>query len=188
MNFFQNLSGVAASRQSAANFLFLGKDCGVLPRRRYGIWKKALMKTIILLCGLLVSTTALAQTYNINWSKIAGGGGIISTGGVYSVAATAGQHDAGGPMTGGNFSVTGGFWSLISVEQTPGAPLLTITRVGNAVVVSWPSSETGWVLQQNSNLGTANWTISGYTVNDDGTIKSIIIPSTTGSLFFRLSH
>ena len=32
-SFFQN--PVAASRQSAANLLFSGKKCGVLPRRRY---------------------------------------------------------------------------------------------------------------------------------------------------------
>jgi len=31
--FFQNC--VAASRQSAANFLFFSKECGALPRRRY---------------------------------------------------------------------------------------------------------------------------------------------------------
>jgi len=32
-SFFQN--PVAASRQSAANLLFSGKECGALPRRRY---------------------------------------------------------------------------------------------------------------------------------------------------------
>ncbi len=31
---------VAASRQSAANFLFPSKECGALPRRRYGVLKK----------------------------------------------------------------------------------------------------------------------------------------------------
>ena len=39
---------------------------------------------------------------------------------------TIGQHGAGGPMTGGNYSLTGGFWALYAV-QTPGAPLLKIT-------------------------------------------------------------
>jgi len=40
---FQTLLGVAASRQSAANFLFLSKKCGALPRRRYAVLEKALM-------------------------------------------------------------------------------------------------------------------------------------------------
>jgi hypothetical protein len=35
--------GVAASRQSAANFLFLSKKCGALPRRRYAVLEKALL-------------------------------------------------------------------------------------------------------------------------------------------------
>jgi hypothetical protein len=38
---FQNFPGVAASRQSAANLLFLSKECGALPRRRYAVQKKA---------------------------------------------------------------------------------------------------------------------------------------------------
>ena len=63
------------------------------------------------------------QSYSIDWNKVAGGGG-TSTGGPYSVSGTIGQHDAGGPMTGGNYALTGGFWALISVAQTPGAPTL----------------------------------------------------------------
>jgi len=63
---------------------------------------------------------AQAQTYSIDWYTIDGGGG-TSTGGVYAVSGTIGQPDAGGPMTGGNYSLTGGFWSLIAAVQT-GAP------------------------------------------------------------------
>ena len=90
-----------------------------------------------LLClGLLpvvFCANALAQSYSIDWYKIAGGGGMNSTGGVYSVSGTIGQHDAGGPMTGGNYSLTGGFWALFAV-QTPGAPVLNITLTGTATV------------------------------------------------------
>ena len=98
---------------------------------------------------------------------------------------TIGQPDAGVAMSGGNFSVSGGFWSLIAVVQTAGAPLLTITHSGNSVIISWPSPSTGFVLQQNSNLATTNWTTSGV-ISDDGTNKSITITSPTGNLFFRL--
>ena len=66
------------------------------------------------LLGLLLWLAPLAlpaQTYSIDWYKVAGGGG-TSTGGVYSVSGTAGQQDAGGPMTNGQYSVTGGFWAL----------------------------------------------------------------------------
>ena len=84
------------------------------------------MKTLLLIPLLLAASAVQAQQYSIDWYKIAGGGG-TSTGGVYAVSGTIGQHDAGGPMTGGSYSLTGGFWSLITVVQTPGAPLLTIT-------------------------------------------------------------
>jgi hypothetical protein len=46
-------------------------------------------------------------------------GGGTGTGGVYSVTITIGQPDASGAMTGGSYSLTGGFWALISVVQTP---------------------------------------------------------------------
>ncbi len=129
--------------------------------------------------------TAMAQNYAIDWFKIAGGGG-TSTGGVYAVAGTIGQPDAGGAMTGGNYSLTGGFWSLISVVQTLGAPTLTITHSGNTVTVSWPYPSTGWTLQQNSDLSTANWPASGG-ISNDGVNNYITIISPTGNLFFRLS-
>jgi hypothetical protein len=115
-----------------------------------------------------------AQNYSIDWYKIAGG--------VYSASGTIGQPDASGAMTGGNYSLTGGFWSLIAVVQTTGAPLLTITFNPqlSTVTVCWP-------LQQNSNLATTNWSTSGG-ISDNGTIKSITITSPTGNLFFRLKQ
>src|ERR1039458_9296343 len=121
------------------------------------------MKRLFLLLGLLIPGTGFAQSYSIDWYKIAGGGG-TSTGGVYSVSGAIGQHDAGGPMTGGNYSLMGGFWALISVVQTAGLPNLAITFVGpNSVVVSWPDTGT-YTLQQNSNLAGGSWTTSGYTI------------------------
>jgi hypothetical protein len=65
------------------------------------------------------------NVFLIVWYKIAGGGG-TSTGGVYVVSGTIGQPDPSGAMTGGNYSLTGGFWALISVMQTPGTPTLCI--------------------------------------------------------------
>ena len=127
-----------------------------------------------------------AQSYSIDWYKIAGGGG-TSTGGVYAVSGTIGQHDAGGPMTGGNYSLTGGFWALYAV-QTPGLPNLTITFVGpNSVVVSWPNTGS-YTLQQTGNLSPANWTSFGGTVNSNSTTMSITITPPTGNLFFRLKQ
>ena len=64
----------------------------------------------VLAAGLVA---ALAQTYKIDWYTIDGGGG-MSTGGVYSVTGTIGQPDAGPTMSGGNFTLVGGFWSIVA--------------------------------------------------------------------------
>jgi hypothetical protein len=136
--------------------------------------------------GLLLggTQTALrAQQYSIGWQAIAGGGGMSSTGGVYSLSGTIGQHDAGGPMTGASYSLTGGFWALYAV-QTAGAPFLTITHSGNQAIISWNSSATGWTLQTNNNLATGSWgNYAGSVINNSVTNSPL-----TGNLFFRLSH
>src|SRR5437660_7389128 len=115
--------------------------------------KNLLRKNFISLALLVASApfTVRAQSYSIDWSTIDGGGG-TSTGGVYQVSGTLGQPDAGPTMSGGNYSVDGGFWGLTAVVQTPGAPLLSITHTRtNTVTVSWPFPSTGFRLQQNTN-------------------------------------
>jgi hypothetical protein len=134
---------------------------------------------------LFAPLAAGAQNYAIDWYKVAGGGG-ISTNGLYAVSGTIGQHDAGGPMNGGNYSLTGGFWSLYAV-QTPGAPALRISLTSsNTAIVSWPSPSTGWNLQQNTDLSTTNWTTPSETVNDNGTNRFIVVSPPVGKRFFRL--
>src|ERR1035437_4862387 len=120
------------------------------------------MKKLFLLFAWLIPALGFAQSYSIDWYKIAGGGG-TSTGGTYQVSGTIGQHDASDAMTGGNYSLTGGFWALISVVQTPGLPNLTITHAGKSVIVSWPDTGS-YTLQQNSNLAGGSWTSSVYTI------------------------
>ena len=134
-------------------------------------------KTVAL---VLLTLTAHAQNYTIDWFKVSGGGG-TSTNGQYSLSGTIGQPDASGAMSGGGYSVTGGFWALYAV-QTPGAPLLTITLVGNQAIISWPPSATGWTLQTNANLATPAWgNYAGAIVNN-----SVTNSPPRGNLFFRL--
>jgi hypothetical protein len=140
-----------------------------------------------LLAGWLVTITASAQTYSIDWYKVAGGGG-TSTGGTYTVSGTIGQPDAG-VMSGGNYSLVGGFWAIISAVQTPGGPRLTITLTGtNTVVVSWPSPSTRWILEQNLNMGAPNWATNNQSVTDNGVTRSIVVNPPQGNLFFRLKQ
>jgi hypothetical protein len=144
------------------------------------------MKKLFLLLGLLIPGIAFAQSYSIDWHKIAGGGG-VSTGGVYQVSGTIGQPDAGSAMNGGNYSVTSGFWSLISVVQISGAPALLVSHAGNTVTVYW-QNVSGWSLQQNNNLTLpANWSGSGGVTTSSGT-NYLNVTSPTGNLFFRLQQ
>ncbi len=144
------------------------------------------MKTLLIIPLLLAASAVHAQQYSIDWYKVSGGGG-TSTGGTYQVAGTIGQPDASGAMTGGSYSLTGGFWSLIAVEQTPGAPLLTITHSGNSVTVSWPDTGS-YTLQQNASLAGGSWTTSGYSITTSNGTNSITVTSPAGNLFFRLKQ
>ena len=145
------------------------------------------MKKLALLFTLLLPALGFAQPYSIDWYKVAGGGG-TSTGGVYTVSGTIGQHDAGGPMTGGNFSLTGGFWALYAV-QTTGAPVLSIQlTTTNTAMVYWTSPSTGYSLQVNTNLATTNWATPAESVTDNGTIKFIIVNPPTGNRYYRLKN
>jgi len=140
------------------------------------------MKTLLitLITGARV-LAASAQNYSIDWFTIDGGGG-TSTGGVYSVSGTIGQPDAGGPMTGGNYSLTGGFWALPFAVQMEGAPLLTIVPFGPGQArISWTPNTPGFVLQENTNLNTANWVNS-----PSGASNPVTVPATLPVKSYRL--
>lgn len=122
-----------------------------------------------------------AQPFAIDWHTIEGGGG-TSTGGVFTVSGTIGQPDAGGPMIGGNYSLTGGFWALPSVVQTPGAPTLVITRgAPGFATISWSPATPGFVLQQSDSLTTPNWFNA-----PSGAANPTTVPATLPSKFYRL--
>jgi len=145
------------------------------------------VRLLLSLAVLSLAMSVSAQNYSINWHKVAGGGG-TSTSAVYAVSGAIGQHDAGGPMLGGGYSLTGGFWSLFAVP-TSGAPLLTIFRTTtNTAVISWPSPSTGWKLQQTGSLSSGSWTTPVETVNDNGANKFIVVNPPLGNRFYRLSN
>ena len=143
-----------------------------------------LLLALVLFIGVFNSD---AQPYSVGWSKISGGGG-TSAGGTYQVTGTIGQPDASGVMSGGNYSATGGFWSLISVVQTPGAPTLYVSHAGNTVTVYW-QNVSGWNLAQSGNLTTpmASWSASSSPTLTSGT-NYLNLTNPVGNLFFRLSN
>jgi hypothetical protein len=148
---------------------------------------KTILKASLILAAILLTRDAVkAQSFSIDWHKVAGGGG-SSSNGQFSLSGTIGQHDASGAITGGQYSVTGGFWCLVVAVQTPGAPSLTVTLTPtNTVVVSWPFLSTGFVLEQNPSIGTTNWTSVTNSVSNDGSFKWVVVPASTGNKYYRL--
>jgi len=119
-------------------------------------------------------------------TKNAVGGGGASPNGLYSVSGTIGQADAGA-MSGGSYSVVGGFWGILWVVQTPGAPLLRIQPTAtNAVVVAWPSPSSGFKLQFNTDLKTMNSTEMGQAPTVVGGENQVIVAPAGGNRFYRL--
>lgn len=137
----------------------------------------------VLMLALMVST-ARAQ-YSIDWYKISGGGG-ASASGQYLVSGTIGQPDAGGPMTGGKFSLIGGFWSLCAV-QTFGAPTLFIVRSDAGAILSWSATAGSFVLEQSTNLAATNgWSaVPATPVNENG-FNFVTNGMASGNHFHRL--
>jgi hypothetical protein len=127
----------------------------------------------------ILTLTARAQTYSIDWSKIAGGGG-TSTGGIYAVSGTIGQPDAGGPLTNGQYSVTGGFWALPIAVQTTNAPTLQIVPAAPGfAAVSWTPPTPGFTLQASASLSPASWV-------NAGTNNPVTVPAAGPARFYRL--
>ena len=81
---------------------------------------RILYAAILNLTLLAVPSLVPAQSgggFDLPWSTIDGGGGMNSTGGLFSLSGTIGQPDAQIPpvMSGGTFELTGGFWPVANV-------------------------------------------------------------------------
>ena len=154
--------------------------------------KNTSIRRALLIAGFIIlhssfSLRVQGQSYSVGWYKIAGGGG-TSAGGAYTVSGTISQHDASTVMSGGQYAVTGGFWSLVNVVQTAGLPnLIIVASAPNSVQVLWANTG-NYTLQQNANLATANWVTSGYAITTANGTNSITITPPVGNLFFRLKQ
>ncbi len=79
-----------------------------------------ILPILISLALLTMSSIAMAQTgnYSLSWWTVDNGGG-ESAGGAFSVTGTLGQPDAAEPMSGGQFTLQGGFWPTSDVSPGP---------------------------------------------------------------------
>jgi hypothetical protein len=153
-----------------------------------------LMASRTALC--LAVVTAILQSadaqaggiYTLNWNTIAGGAG-TGNGGNFSLNGTVGQP-AAGPLVGPNCSLASGFWATeYVVVQTPGAPWLTLTRSGRNVILSWPSSVSGFSLKSSTDLSAkASWTTVSQSASLVGGQYQVTLPANQPKQFFRLGN
>jgi hypothetical protein len=159
-----------------------------LQGRNYLASKSGLGIALMLATLAFGSLTTRGQNYAIDWFTVDGGGG-TSTGGVYSVSGTIGQPDAG-RMSGGNYTIDGGFWGIIAAVQSFGSPILRVVlSPTNTVVVAWPTPSTGFSLQQNpvvDNAGT--WTGVTNVPVVVGSDWQVIVSPPVGNKFYRLKN
>ena len=144
---------------------------------------------LALLCLLSFAFGLCAQAqYAIDWFTMDGGGG-TSTGGVFSVSGTIGQPDAG-VMSGGQFTLVGGFWGIVAAIQTSDAPSLSVANLGSHVLLSWPMPADGWLLERTNILsGVAGpWTQVPPPYQTNSGVISVSFTNTppVGNQFFRL--
>ncbi|MCI0364161.1 MAG: hypothetical protein L0Y44_10625 [Phycisphaerales bacterium] len=91
------------------------------------------MRRSTLKAGLAIALTAasanlsaareeggIAGGFDLSWHTIDCGGATFSVGGSFELGGTIGQPDAGVPLIGGTFSLTGGFWpGAVSGDTCP---------------------------------------------------------------------
>ncbi len=109
-----------------------------------------------LLAGLLlIAGPVFAQSggpYDLSWSTIDGGGFTFSTGGSYSLGATAGQPDAGS-LGGSTFALNGGFWGAFAFAPCGSPPTAVVS--GDATICLGQSA-----LIQAGLTGNPPWTLT----------------------------
>ena len=74
------------------------------------------------------------------------------------------------------------------VDGVSAPPTLSITFSGARQIISWPSSATGYSLQQNTNFNAVNWTAYVGTVGSNSTTMTVTNSLPAGNVFYRLYH
>lgn len=79
--------------------------------------------------------------------------------------------------------------NVVSVKSVVEVPQLTVTRVGNALVMSWPADATGFILERTASLTPpVVWTtVTSPPAQTAGEVRFITLPIGNGNEFFRLN-
>lgn len=75
---------------------------------------------------------------------------------------------------------------VLTGGSSQSAPVLSIVRSDGNMLLSWPASFTGFILQQNDDLTTTNWINVTNAVNGNESQFVVTLPIASGNKFFRL--
>lgn len=122
---------------------------------------------------------------------VALGGGGTSAGGSFAVSGKVGEPThADTVLSGGGFTVSGGFATVIAIVPMPGAPKLTLKQTSTGYEISWPLPAEGFLLQETPTLGSGGasaWTNSIVTPTDESDRRVVTLPANGPRRFFRLN-
>ena len=92
------------------------------------------------------------------------------------------------PLTGGSFKLEPGFWSAVTVFESPGAPILKIRLIGGGLaVLSWPVNVSGFTLEELLNSAQPNgWSATPLPVVDTAAEHTVTVPAPGVCKCFRL--
>lgn len=140
--------------------------------------------------GVLLGGAALAQNVGVDWSALSSRAG-TSIAGKYTLTGTIAQP-AAARLNSRDFTLDGGYLSIVAAIQQPGAPELSVRlTTTNSVVVSWPMTWPGWVLTEAPELPAAAWTDVltapiEVAVADDVVVKQVVVTPPVGNRFYKL--
>jgi hypothetical protein len=129
--------------------------------------------------GSTINASLISDTNEPNAIAISGNDLFVAN----AANGTIGEYTLSGATV--NASLISGLGDPFGITISPGPPTLGINRSGNTVTIDW-RAVSGWNLEQNTNIGTANWVSSGLPVTTANGTNYVNIVSPSGNLFFRL--
>ena len=139
-----------------------------------------------LIVVLLAAVSVRGQNFTLHWFTL-DGGGIQSTGGVYSASTSVGQPVTG-VLSGGSYSGWGDFWSIAGVAQELNAPTLSVTNNAGTLIVAWEKIASDFVLEWTPSLSTPviSWSQVALPYQTNATQNFVSDPAPSGNSFYRL--
>ena len=143
---------------------------------------------LIVLAVIAAPMLVWADPFSVPWWKVSSGGG-TSEGGSFTISGIIGQPESGVTSSGGNYSVTTGFWSRVNVIQVDGLPELKILRSAKAnVVLTWTEGEAPLTIEESPDAKPGSWSPTARQIVSVGNARQITISGATGRSFFRLKR